>query len=335
MSIDVTAPVRDTTTGLLPQLIHYVAPVPPVRALPGSRADWSLDPSRAAVLVHDLQRYFMRPYDPQCPAMVAAIASTRAVLAAAREAGLPVFYTAQRGNQDQIERGLQRELWGQGMADVPEHTEILDEVAPVDGETVLVKHRYSAFQRSDLAERLAAAGRDQIVIVGVYAHIGITATAFEAFQREVQPFLVADAVADFSAAEHARALDLVAGCCGVVTRTADVVSALSPRDEGAAVAVTVPTQPTRAAAEVAPVVDAAWEAALTEALTTVLPDAADQAFAEPDADLFTMGLDSLRAFEALDILADAGVDIDFGAFTRRPTLTFLREQGAARGTDQP
>lgn len=334
MSIDVTAPVRDTATGLLPQLIHYVAPVPPVRELPSSRADWTLDPSRAAVLVHDLQRYFMRPYDPQCPAMTAALASTRAVLAAAREAGLPVFYTAQRGNQDQTERGLQRELWGQGMADVPEHTEILDEVAPADGETVLVKHRYSAFQRSDLAERLAAAGRDQLVIVGVYAHIGITATAFDAFQREVQPFLVADAVADFSAAEHARALDIVAGCCGVVTRTADVVGALRPVGGVSDVPLSVPAQPSRAATEAGPVADAAWEAALDEALTTVLPEAAAQAFAQPDADLFTMGLDSLRAFEALDILADAGVDIDFGAFTRRPTVAFLREQGATPGADQ-
>ncbi len=36
----------------------------------------------------------------------------------------------------------------------------------------------------------------------------------------------------------------------------------------------------------------------------------------------------MRAFELLDRLLDAGADIDFGEFTRRPTVSYLREQGA-------
>ena len=51
-----------------------------------------------------------------------------------------------------------------------------------------------------------------------------------------------------------------------------------------------------------------------------------QAFARPDSDLFGLGLDSLRAFDLLDQLADEGVQVDFAAFTVEPTVAFLSRQ---------
>jgi bifunctional isochorismate lyase/aryl carrier protein len=274
---------------------------PPIADLPVSRAPWQLQRDRAAVLVHDLQRYFARPYVEGSVALGGALASTGRILTAARAAGVPVFYTAQRGDQDQKDRGLQRDLWGPGMRAVPEHTDILEAVAPAAGDTVLVKHRYSAFARSDFAERLASAARSQLVITGVYAHIGITATAFDAFQREIKPFVVTEAVADFSAEAHRRALEQVASCSGVVTRTDDVIAAFSPAPS--------------------------WDSRFREALVGVLADElVELLFAQPDADWFALGLDSLRAFEFLDRLADEGLDLDFGDFTRTPTLNWLREQ---------
>lgn len=287
----------------LPTGLDYT---PPIGDLPASRASWALEADRAAVLVHDLQRYFARPYVEGSVALGGALASTARILAAARGAGVPVFYTAQRGDQDQPARGLQRDLWGPGMRAIPEHTDILEAVAPADGDTVLVKHRYSAFARSDFAERLSAAGRDQLVITGVYAHIGITATALEAFQREVEPFVVADAVADFSAEAHLRALEQIASCSGVVTVTEAVVSTFSPPSE--------------------------WDSRFRAALVGVVPeDVVELLFADPDTDWFAQGLDSLRAFEFLDRLVDDGLDFDFGDFTRTPTLNWLREQARTHG----
>lgn len=301
----------------LPPSIDYLPPVPPHRPLPTSRATWELDASRAAVLVHDLQRYFVRPYAPQCVALTEALRRTAEILTAARAAGVPVFYTAQRGDQDQVARGLQRDLWGPGMRDRAEHTEILDAVRPVEGETVLVKHRYSAFASSDLAQRLDAAGRDHLVITGVYAHIGITATALEAFQREIHPFVVADAVADFGADEHALALRQIASCSGVVLPAAAVLTALA--GSGASATATGPSGDT--------VLRDALAVHLDEEMLAL-------AFGDAETDLFTLGLDSLRAFEVLDALVEAGVDVDFGDFTRRPTVGHLREQLAAAERDE-
>lgn len=304
----------------LPTLIEYAAPVPPRRELPASRAPWALDPARAAVLVHDLQAYFLRPYAGGCPALETALESTARILAAAREAGVPVFYTAQDG--DHADRGLQADLWGPGMSAEPDHTDIVGPVAPAEGDTVLVKRRYSAFAKSDLADRLAAAGRDQLVLTGVYAHIGITATALDGFQREVQPFVVADGVADFGADQHARALDEIAACSGVVTLADDVVAALSARASAVPAMPADPVDPVRGEGS-------GWDAEVRASLVRLLPpEVVERAFAEPQADLFELGLNSLQAFDMLDDLAEAGADIDFGEFTRRATVAFLREQGA-------
>lgn len=288
----------------LPDLIDYQAP-----PAPDSRATWRLESPRAAVLVHDLQRYFLRPYAPGCPALVGALNGTARILSAARAAGVPVFYTAQTGRSIDVVRGLQADLWGRGMHPVPEHTDIVPEVAPAPGDTVLVKHRYSAFAHSDLAEQLAAAGRDQLVITGVYAHIGVLATAFDAFMQEIHPFVVADAVADFTPQDHRRALSQVASCSGVVTTTATVLDTFSPQEP-----------PMTASNPLTAVVADAFTRARDA-------DFAARALAAPDADLFALGLNSLQAFDVLDHLLDeAEVEVDYAAFTVSPTVTFLLAQ---------
>ena len=194
---------------------------------PDSRAQWVLEQGRAALLVHDMQAYFSAAFVPDAEPLATLTANIARLIAAARAAQVPVFYTAQHGEQDRRDRGLQADLWGPGMRRLPQHETILGPLKPVPGDHVLVKHRYSAFQRSNFAELLAARGRDQLVICGVYAHIGCLMTAGEAFQRDIEPFFAADGLGDFSREWHDMALAHAADCCAVVCSTDSIVEALA------------------------------------------------------------------------------------------------------------
>lgn len=292
----------------LPAGIDYT---PPLADLPSNRATWRLERDRAAVLVHDMQHYFTRRFTDGSVALTRAVAATRRILDVARCNGVPVFYTAQQGDQDPADRGLQGDLWGPGMHAISEHTDIVTALAPAATDTVLTKHRYSAFARSDFAEQLARVERTQLVITGVYAHIGVAATALEAFQREIHPFVVADAVADLGADEHRRALAQVASCSGIVLLADDVVEQLTDGGDPSSTE---------------------WDERFRGALAGLLPaEVIDAFFADPEADWFKLGLDSLRAFDFLDLLTDDGLDIDFGEFTRTPTLSWLRLQAQSVG----
>lgn len=211
-----------------PRRLPSIAPydLPSEAELPASRADWTLDSERAALLVHDMQAYFVDAFTPDTAPIAPVIHAIAALVQAARARGVPVFYTAQNGDQDRRDRGLQADLWGPGMRHVPEHQPIVAPLAPAAGDHVLVKHRYSAFQRSNLETLMRARGRDQLIVTGIYAHIGCLLTAGEAFQRDIEPFFVGDALADFSRAWHDSALAQVADCIGVVLSARQTLEAL-------------------------------------------------------------------------------------------------------------
>lgn len=209
----------------LPSIAAY--PLPEEAELPQSRADWVLNPEKAGLLVHDMQQYFVDAFVPEEAPIAPVIRNIEKLLAAARARNVPIFYTAQNGDQDPRDRGLQADLWGPGMRHIPEHQPIIPPLAPAEDDQVLVKHRYSAFQRSNLAELMRARGRSQLIICGVYAHIGCLMTAGETFQRDIHPFFVGDAVGDFSRAWHDMALALVANSYGIVRSTRQIIEVLT------------------------------------------------------------------------------------------------------------
>ncbi|HCR32232.1 MAG TPA: 2,3-dihydro-2,3-dihydroxybenzoate synthetase [Stenotrophomonas sp.] len=208
----------------LPRITPY--PLPTAAELPAPRGPWRPQRDRIALLVHDMQRYFLAAFDAGAEPLQPAVANIARLLAHCRAHGIPVFYTAQHGDQDRRDRGLQADLWGPGMRRGEEHEPIIDALAPQAGEQVLVKHRYSAFQRSNLETLMRVRGRDQLLVTGVYAHIGCTATVVEAFQRDIEAFIAADAVADFSRADHDQALHWIARTSGVPMTTAQLLEVL-------------------------------------------------------------------------------------------------------------
>ena len=209
----------------LPRIASYALPT--AAELPKPKGPWTVEAERAALLIHDMQRYFVSVFDRQTAPIAPAIANMARLAAHCRGLGIPVFYTAQRVNQDRRDRGLQADLWGPGMTDAAEHQPIVAELSPGPDDFVLTKHRYSAFQRSNLERLMRVRGRDQLIVTGIYAHIGCLATAMEAFQRDIEVFFAADALADFSRDEHEMAVKWVAGRCGVPMTTGQLCERLA------------------------------------------------------------------------------------------------------------
>ncbi|WP_330277185.1 isochorismatase family protein [Lentzea sp. NBC_00516] len=203
----------------IPAIASYA--LPRQDELPASVASWKIDPDRAVLLIHDMQRYFVRPFPADTARQLTDNVTT--VLGRCRDEGVPIAYTAQPGSMSVADRGLLKDFWGPGMRVDPADREVVEPLTPRTDDWLLTKWRYSAFFRTDLQERMRAAGRDQLVICGIYAHIGVLMTAVEAFTNDIETFLVADAVADFSAERHRMALRYAASCCAVVLTTQEVL----------------------------------------------------------------------------------------------------------------
>lgn len=186
------------------------------------RVNWVIDPSRATLLIHDMQDYFLSFYDSDAPLVRGMIAHIKALRAQCRALRLPIFYTAQPTRQSPAARALLTDMWGPGLTDkAPEAARIVSDLTPAPEEIVLTKWRYSAFAKTDLRKHLEAMGRDQLILCGVYASIGCLATTLDAFMMDVKSFLIADATADFSLADHEMALRYVESRCGRVLSTAE------------------------------------------------------------------------------------------------------------------
>lgn len=209
----------------LPRIASYPLPTPDEYT--GGRVAWPLDPRRAVVLVHDMQRHFIDAYAEPDQTIAEVVSTLARVLGHAREQGVPVVYTAQPPGQAAADRGLLTDFWGAGLQDEA-GARIVAGLSPQLGDVILTKWRYNAFIRTPLRELLAESGRDQLVVTGVYAHIGCLLTAADAFMNDVQPFLVADAVADFSREDHLAALRYAASRCARVLAADDVIAELSP-----------------------------------------------------------------------------------------------------------
>lgn len=278
----------------IPRLTDY--PLPQGNDLPANKVDWQPAPGRAALLIHDMQDYFLQFWAQDSALIHQVVENIARLREACHQAGIPVFYTAQPEHQRDEDRALLNDMWGPGITRHPAQQRITARLAPADQDTVLTKWRYSAFARSDLESRLAAAGRDQLIICGVYAHIGCLTTATDAFMRDIQAFMVADGLADFSEEEHRMALRYTAGRSGCVLETQQILDTL--RADSA---------------------ETNWT--LAQLKTLLLPELDDD-IDDIDADesLLDYGLDSVRIMSLASRWRQQGHDLDFIALVKYPTL---------------
>ena len=270
----------------IPKLQGYALPT--ALDLPENKVNWAFEPSRAALLIHDMQEYFLNFWGDDSDMMETVVANIAALRDFCKKNGIPVYYTAQPKEQSDEDRALLNDMWGPGLTRSPEQQRVIAALAPDTQDTVLVKWRYSAFHRSPLEQMLKEAGRNQLIITGVYAHIGCMTTATDAFMRDIKPFFVADALADFSRDEHLMSLKYVAGRSGRVVMTDELL----------------PSVPTSKEA--------------LRALVLPLLDESDEPL--DDDNLIDYGLDSVRMMALAARWRKVHGDIDFVMLAKNPSI---------------
>lgn len=198
-------------------IFPYVMPAPAM--LPDDTTGWTLDPERAALVVLNLQRRFVRVLAEAGAPVAELLANAARLVDAAHVAGVPVVHSVPAG-----ERGPVTCVRRSGAPDDRDGEAFAEQVEPRTGDAVLTARKHSAFARTRLEGRLRDLRRDQVVIAGLFARVGVLMTAADAWVRDLEPFVVADAVADASAGSHGFALEWVADTCGAVTSTDRVVT---------------------------------------------------------------------------------------------------------------
>ncbi|MEU6477522.1 isochorismatase family protein [Streptomyces sp. NPDC047017] len=209
-------------------------PMPDVASLPAGGPPWTIDPRRSALLVQNVQKYRLHALHGNAP-VGELLAAVGRLTRSARSAGVPVVYAVRVPGQ----RATAAETGSRAAAPEPPARDgdraVADVVQPQAGDTVLVAKRYSAFAGTRLRARLTELGRDQLIVVGVAARAEVMLTAADAWMQDLRPFVVADAVVDRTAGDHAMAVRWMADTCAAVTVTDAVVEAFrGGRTEAAA-----------------------------------------------------------------------------------------------------
>lgn len=170
-----------------------------------------------AVLVIDMQRAFFDNGDSlgqsglDVTPLRAAIPGTVRLLAAAREAGVPVIFTRYVYSEGMVDVGPPKgekvrkpnmNSLGAGMDEI----ELIPELGVLPGEIVIDKSRPSAFYGTRLEPVLTSQGIRNLVICGVTTNICVETTARDAGQRDYGTYVVRDAVAEFTQERNDAAL---------------------------------------------------------------------------------------------------------------------------------
>ena len=169
----------------------------------------------AALLIIDMQHDFLDEDAPvRCPDGWSIVPGLQQLASAARQAGVPVIFTQEVHRASKIDFG--RELDGAESLHCLEGTrgvQIVPELTPQGGDTLVRKPRYSAFLHTDLAHVLNGLGvraGDTLIITGVATNVCVHYTAADAHQLDYRIRVVTDCVAGTDAAANAAALQAIA-----------------------------------------------------------------------------------------------------------------------------
>lgn len=186
---------------------------------------WTLDPASAALLVLDMQRYFLETDSHAfIPAAKAIIPKIKRLQILFLERNLPVIRTRHINNEKNA--GQMKKWWRELITvDNPLSTliaELFDKRV-----TVLNKSRYDSFFATDLQRILTNRGVKQLVITGVMTHLCCETTARSAFMRGYDVFFGIDTTATYNSDFHRSSLMNLSHGFAIPLLEAEIVEAFT------------------------------------------------------------------------------------------------------------
>jgi ureidoacrylate peracid hydrolase len=189
-------------------------------------------PAKTAVIVVDVQNDFCSPdgalgkAGQPTQAAMEMIPNLQRLLTAARAAKAPVIFI-----QTIHEDATDSEAWvgrmaGKSASICRKNTwgAEFTEVAPVPGEPVVIKHRYSAFINTRLDSILRTFKVENLIMTGVSTNVCVESTARQGYMLDYNIVFVSDCTAAYSQEEHDMALYNMKSHFGLVANADDVIA---------------------------------------------------------------------------------------------------------------
>ncbi len=153
---------------------------------------------KTALMIVDMQKDFVEAGGAmRIPGAVEVVPKIKRALEASRKAGLPIFHVKRvhRADGSDVEK-FRYEMFRKTpyAVEKTEGSEIVEQLKPREGETILPKTRFSAFFYTNLDSLLRRAGVGKIVLAGIQSPNCIRATAVDALALDYDVVLLTDAI---------------------------------------------------------------------------------------------------------------------------------------------
>ncbi len=173
-----------------------------------SRRRWPGKPRKAALLVLDMQRFFLDEGHALVPAGRSIIGPITDLLETFKG---PILFTKHVHDNSPV--NLMNVWWRDSIKGGD--AEIVNPLRSF-ANTVLEKTRYSAFEGTDLAERLRGEGVDSVLIAGILTDLCCETTARDAFMKGFRVYFLADCTATATEERHTASLRVISEGFGEV-----------------------------------------------------------------------------------------------------------------------
>ncbi|HUY06951.1 MAG TPA: cysteine hydrolase [Acidimicrobiales bacterium] len=197
---------------------------------------YRIDPSRAALVVVDVQNDFCRASgssSEQDAAMEMMSIQLERLISEARSVEIPVIFIQTLHDLDSDSLAWR---WRHGSLESYEQelckpgTEGAEffRVGPKDGDFVVVKHRYDAFIGTELDSILKSLGRQAAIMTGVMTDVCVETTLRHAMCLDYLATVVSDCCGSVSLERHEAALQRIAKSFGVVANSSEITEIWNP-----------------------------------------------------------------------------------------------------------